>query len=53
MSCYKENVSCIEMQIEQLRSDLIKCGMEKGFTHPTTIELSQKLDKMLNKLRRL
>lgn len=35
-------------EIQALRSELIKCGMEKGFTHPTTIKLSQTLDKLLN-----
>lgn len=35
-------------EIQTLRSKLIKCGMEMGFTHPVTIELSQCLDKLLN-----
>ena len=35
-------------EIQTLRSKMIKYGMEKGLTHPATIELSQSLDKLLN-----
>lgn len=48
---YKNVPDSVIQQIEALRSKLIKCGLEKGFNHPATIELSQKLDKLLNKVQ--
>ncbi|MFJ8236762.1 aspartyl-phosphate phosphatase Spo0E family protein [Ureibacillus sp. NPDC094379] len=42
-----QRIHCLK-EIEKLRSELITCGMEKGLTHPTTIEISQSLDKKLN-----
>ncbi|ADC52278.1 hypothetical protein BpOF4_21414 (plasmid) [Alkalihalophilus pseudofirmus OF4] len=34
--------------INELRFKMIKLGMEKGLTHPDTIECSQSLDQFLN-----
>lgn len=34
--------------VELLRNAMIKSGIENGLNHPTTIKLSQKLDKLLN-----
>ena len=34
--------------VEILRNAMIKSGIENGLNHPTTIKLSQKLDKLLN-----
>ncbi|MBM7610165.1 hypothetical protein JOD29_003444 [Lysinibacillus composti] len=42
-----EEVNCLK-EIEKVRAELIKSGMEKGLSHPTTIEISQSLDQMLN-----
>ncbi|WP_458414778.1 aspartyl-phosphate phosphatase Spo0E family protein [Schinkia sp. CFF1] len=47
----KNELNNIEFDINKLKVKLIKCGMEKGLTHPTTIALSQKLDKLLNKIQ--
>lgn len=38
----------IQKKIQKLRIQLIHVGMEKGLTHPNTIQLSQDLDKLLN-----
>lgn len=38
----------IEKKIQILRTQLINVGMEKGLTHPNTIQISQDLDKLLN-----
>ncbi|WP_052129849.1 aspartyl-phosphate phosphatase Spo0E family protein [Ureibacillus sinduriensis] len=35
-------------KIQKLRTELIKTGMEFGLTHPSTVKLSQSLDKVLN-----
>ncbi|MFC7687097.1 aspartyl-phosphate phosphatase Spo0E family protein [Ureibacillus sp. GCM10028918] len=35
-------------KINVLRTELIKSGMTYGLNHPTTIKLSQTLDKVLN-----
>ncbi|WP_260471796.1 aspartyl-phosphate phosphatase Spo0E family protein [Bacillus sp. HMF5848] len=35
--------------IEALRHELIRTAFEKGFVHPDTIRVSQKLDIVLNK----
>ncbi|WP_458412759.1 aspartyl-phosphate phosphatase Spo0E family protein [Schinkia sp. CFF1] len=51
MIIYKNVPNSVVQQIEGLRSNLIKSGLEKGFNHPTTIKLSQKLDKLLNKVQ--
>lgn len=37
-------------EIEYLRSELIESGIKNGLNHPTTVYLSQELDKLLNKL---
>ena len=34
--------------VETLRTAMIKSGTENGLNHPTTIKLSQRLDKLLN-----
>lgn len=34
--------------IQTLRSVMINCGIANGLNHPTTIKLSQNLDKLLN-----
>lgn len=34
--------------VETLRTAMIKSGNENGLNHPTTIKLSQNLDKLLN-----
>ncbi|MFS0877376.1 aspartyl-phosphate phosphatase Spo0E family protein [Solibacillus isronensis] len=34
--------------VETLRTAMIKSGTENGLNHPTTIKLSQNLDKLLN-----
>lgn len=39
----------IEIEIKNLRTQLINVGMEKGLTHPNTIQLSKNLDRLLNK----
>lgn len=39
--------------IERLRTELIRSGLEKGLTHPNTVELSQKLDKLLNEYKEM
>lgn len=33
--------------IQQLRAELIRCGIENGLCHPSTVKLSQRLDKLL------
>lgn len=37
-------------EIEYTRQNMIFVGMEYGLTHPATIDLSTKLDKLLNDL---
>lgn len=34
--------------VETLRTAMIKSGTKNGLNHPTTIKLSQRLDKLLN-----
>jgi hypothetical protein len=46
-----ENVNNIRLEIELLRKELIKTGIEQGLTAPKTLYLSQILDKLLNLLR--
>lgn len=38
-------------EIEAIRKQLIENGLSEGLTSPKTIELSQKLDHLLNLLR--
>ena len=38
----------IKEKIQNLRTQLINVGMEKGLTHSVTIQVSQDLDKLLN-----
>ena len=37
-----------QKNVETLRTAMIKSGTENGLNHPTTIKLSQNLDKLLN-----
>ena len=39
-----DNRSGVDRTIESLREELINSGMQVGFTHEKTLELSQKLD---------
>ncbi|QOY35084.1 aspartyl-phosphate phosphatase Spo0E family protein [Anaerobacillus isosaccharinicus] len=39
--------------IERLRAELIQSGIEKGLTHPSTIDLSQQLDILLNEYKEM
>ncbi|MEC1743335.1 aspartyl-phosphate phosphatase Spo0E family protein [Schinkia azotoformans] len=41
----------ISLEIEYLRSELIESGIKNGLNHPTTVYLSQELDKLLNKCK--
>lgn len=47
----KENiyVNCLPLKekIEHFRTLMIRTGMEKGFSNPKTIEISQSLDNLL------
>jgi hypothetical protein len=45
------NLTAIEIEIEKLRHKLIMSGIENGLSHPTTIELSQQLDDLLNEYK--
>jgi hypothetical protein len=40
----------LESDIERTREEMVSVGMSKGLAHPETVELSQKLDCLLNKL---
>ena len=42
-----DNRSGIDRTIESLREELINSGMQVGFTHEKTLELSQKLDSFI------
>ena len=42
-----DNRSGFDRKIESLRKELINCGMQEGFTHEKTLELSQKLDTII------
>ncbi|WP_227521947.1 aspartyl-phosphate phosphatase Spo0E family protein [Bacillus solitudinis] len=35
-------------EIELTRQNMVSHGMEFGFTHPSTLQLSVKLDKLMN-----
>ncbi|APH05816.1 aspartyl-phosphate phosphatase Spo0E family protein [Bacillus weihaiensis] len=39
-------------KIENLKSDLIKVGLQIGLSHPTTVALSQKLDIVIIELQK-
>lgn len=43
----------LNIKIEQVRQTMISLGMSKGFTSPETIQLSERLDKLLNQRRHL
>ncbi|MEH7076488.1 aspartyl-phosphate phosphatase Spo0E family protein [Neobacillus drentensis] len=36
------------MQIENLRNNMIRVGLSKGFTSAETVSLSERLDKLIN-----
>ena len=42
-----DNRSGVDRTIESLREELINSGMQVGFTHEKTLELSQKLDSFI------
>ena len=42
-----DNRSGVDRTIESLREELINSGMQVGFTHKKTLELSQKLDSFI------
>jgi hypothetical protein len=44
-----DNRSGVDRTIESLREELINSGMQVGFTHEKTLELSQKLDSFIAK----
>lgn len=48
MGCNKR----YKKEIEYLRRELHKSGLDKGFTHEKTIEISQKLDVLMNQYTR-
>ncbi|MED1559810.1 aspartyl-phosphate phosphatase Spo0E family protein [Bacillus paramycoides] len=37
------------VEIEKIRGLMVFTALEKGFTDPKTIEISQKLDQLLNR----
>ncbi|MED0993497.1 aspartyl-phosphate phosphatase Spo0E family protein [Bacillus nitratireducens] len=37
------------VEIEKIRGIMVFTALEKGFTDPKTIEISQKLDQLLNR----
>lgn len=41
----------LTLEIEYLRSELIESGIKNGLNHPTTVYLSQELDRLLNKCK--
>lgn len=41
-------ITDLEKEIETLRNKMVAVGMEKGFTHPETVQISQELDKLIN-----
>lgn len=47
-----KNNLLIEIRIEMIRKKMIKAGLSKGFSHPRTLFLSEKLDKLLNRYQR-
>lgn len=43
----------IILMIEELREELIKNGMDKGFQDPQVIMISEKLDDLINQYYRI
>lgn len=39
-------------KIQALRKRMIQSGQKKGYTHPETLKVSQKLDKLIFKYQR-
>ncbi len=46
------NKTSLSLEIEYLRTELIESGIKNGLNHPTTVYLSQELDKLLNKCKK-
>lgn len=40
-------------EIERLREEMVKKGLELGMTHPLVLELSRKLDSLHNELEKI
>jgi stage 0 sporulation regulatory protein len=38
----------LEKEINTKRQEMVKLGMELGFTHPRTVQVSQELDILIN-----
>lgn len=53
MAQNKARIKYLERQVETLRERMVQNGLSKGLTHPDTVEVSQELDKVLNKLQTL
>ncbi|WP_017754575.1 aspartyl-phosphate phosphatase Spo0E family protein [Calidifontibacillus oryziterrae] len=43
----------LNTQIKDMRAQLINVGLQYGFTNAATIQISQKLDKLINEYLRL
>ena len=43
----------LHKKIEELKLELIEVGLAIGLNHPTTINLSQKLDKVIIEFQRM
>lgn len=52
MISYLDNKTKIIYKIEKLRNELIKTGTHLGLSHPDTVDLSQKLDRLLNEYKK-
>lgn len=39
----------LEDTLHKKRTQMVRIGLDKGFTHPDTIHLSQEVDKLVNK----
>jgi stage 0 sporulation regulatory protein len=40
-------ITDLEKEIETLRQKMFAVGMEKGLSHPDTVQVSQELDKLI------
>ena len=38
----------LQRKIEKLKADMVQSGNENGLAHPTTIQISQELDELIN-----
>ncbi|SER24994.1 aspartyl-phosphate phosphatase Spo0E family protein [Piscibacillus halophilus] len=43
----------LTLKIESVRQEMLEAGMKLGLNHPNTIDLSHKLDQLLNKYQGL